>query len=83
MKLSKKCLSQKKTILNLEINTNNTQVELDLIKNLACNIFSSLESKIIELNQVIMKFEKGQIDLENVLSSQKNSNDKYGLDFTN
>lgn len=30
-----------------------------------------------------MNFEKGKVDLENVLSSKKNSNDKCGLDFTN
>lgn len=58
-------------------------MELDLIKNSACNNCSSPESKIVELNQVIMNSEKGQIDLENVLSSTKNSNYKCGLEFIN
>ena len=83
MKLSRKCSSQKKTILNLKRKSNNTQVELDLIKNSACNNCSSLESKIVELKQVIVKFEKDKIDVENVLSSKNVSNDKCGLDFTN
>lgn len=57
LKISRKCSSQKKTILNLESKANNTQVELDLIKNSACNNCSYLEFKIVELNQVIMKYE--------------------------
>lgn len=71
LKLSRKCSSKKKSILNLERKSNSTQVELDLIKNSACNNYSSLESKIIKLKQVIVKFEKCQIDVENVLSSKK------------
>lgn len=82
LKLSRNFSNQKKTILKLEINGNETKVELNLIKNSTCSHCSSLESKIVELNQVTMKFEKCQIDLENVLSSQKISNDKYGLGFT-
>lgn len=35
----------------------------------------------MELNQVIAKYEKGKIELDNVLSSKIFSNNKYGLDF--
>lgn len=56
-------------------------MELDQVKNSACNKFQSLESKIIELNQVINKYEKYQICLENMLSKQRYLNDKCGLDF--
>lgn len=58
-------------------------MELDLIKNLACNNCSSLESKIVELNQVITKYEKCQIGLEDVKSRQRYSNNKCGLGFSN
>lgn len=40
-------------------------------------------SKIVELNQVIKKYEKCQISLGDVLSRQRYSNDKCGLDFSN
>lgn len=80
LKLSRKFSKQKKTILNLESEANITKVELDLIKNSVCNNCSFFESKIVELNQVIAKYEKG---LDNMLSSQIFSNNKYGLGFSN
>jgi hypothetical protein len=83
LKLSKKYSNQNKLILSLESEANNMKIELDQVKNSACNKCQSLECNIIELNQVIKKYEKGQIGLENVLSNQRFSNDKCGLGFSN
>lgn len=43
-------------------------MELDQVKNSTCNTCQFLESKIIELNQVIKKYKECQIGLKNVLS---------------
>lgn len=83
LKLFGKFSKQNKTILNIEREANITKLELDLIKNSACNKSSSFESKIMELNQVLAKHEKGEIDLDNVLSSQRFLNNKCGLGFSN
>ncbi|XP_045798087.1 uncharacterized protein LOC123892341 [Trifolium pratense] len=83
LKLFRKYSNQKKTILKLESMANDTKVELEEVKNSTCNKCHDHESKIVELNQVIKKYEKGQIGLENVLSSQRFSNDKCGLGFSN
>lgn len=61
LKISRKYSKQNKTILNLESEANITKVELDLIKNSTCNNCSSFESKIVKLNQVIAKYEKGKL----------------------
>ena len=37
----------------------------------------------MELNQVVEKYEKGEIGLDNVSSSQIFSNNKCGLEFSN
>lgn len=66
-------------MLSLESKANDTKVKLDKVKNPACNKCQSRESKIVELKQVIEKYEKGQLGLKNVLSRQRYSNDKYGL----
>lgn len=34
------------------------KVELDQVKNSACNKCETLESKVVELNQVLKKYEK-------------------------
>lgn len=65
--LSRICSKQNKIILSLEIKANDTKVELDKVKNSACNKCQLHESKIVELNQVIKKYEKCKIGLENVL----------------
>jgi phage gpG-like protein len=83
LKLSRKYSNQKKLILSLESEANNMKIELDQVKNSTCNKCQDHESKIVELNQVIAKYEKGQIGLDNVLSSQRFSNNKCRLGFSN
>lgn len=82
LNLSRKCLNQKRIILSLESKANDIKMKLDQVNNSTCNTCQSLESKIDELNQVIRKYEKGQIGLEDVLSRQTYSNYKLGLDFS-
>lgn len=65
----------------LESEASNIKVELDLIKNSACNNCSSVESKIVELNQMNKKYEKDQIILENVLSIKDLQVINEDLDF--
>lgn len=55
LNLSRKCSKQKKLILSLERKANDTNVELDKVKNVACNKCQEHESKIVELNQIIEK----------------------------
>lgn len=74
---------QKKLIVSLESKANDTNVELENIKNSACNKCKGQESKIVELNQVIKKYRKCQIGLEDVLSRQRYSNSKIWLEFSN
>lgn len=78
LNLSKKCSKQKKIILPLESKDNYMKMELDQVKISGCNKCQSLESKIVEINQLIKKYEKCQFGLENGLSRQNYSNDKYG-----
>lgn len=69
--LSIQCSKQKKISLSLESKANDMIVELDQVKNSVCNKCQPHESKIVELNQIIKKYEKGQIGLKNVLSIQR------------
>jgi hypothetical protein len=55
-------------------------VRLITFKKFPCNKCQDQESKIVELNQVIKKYDIG---LDNVLSSQRFSNNKCGLGFSN
>lgn len=57
------------------------KVKLDKIKNSACNKCETHETKIVELNKVIKKYEKWQFGLKNVLSRQIYSNDKWAWIF--
>lgn len=82
-KLSRKSSKQKKIIITLESESNDMKVELDQVKNPACNKCQEHEFKIVELNQVVKKYKKGKIGLEDVLSRQRYSNDKCGFDFLN
>jgi hypothetical protein len=82
LKLSRKYSNQNKLILSLESEANNMKMELDQVKNSACTKCQSLESNIVELNQVITKYEKGHFGLEDVLSRQRYSNNKNGLGFS-
>jgi hypothetical protein len=82
LKLSRKYSNQNKLILSLESEANNMKIELDQVKNSACTKCQSLESNIVELNQVITKYEKGHFGLEDVLSRQRYSNNKNGLGFS-
>ncbi|KAK2437759.1 hypothetical protein QL285_022616 [Trifolium repens] len=82
LKLSRKYSNQNKLILSLESEANNMKMELDQVKNSACTKCQSLESNIVELNQVITKYEKGHFGLEDVLSRQKYYNNKNGLGFS-
>lgn len=41
------------------------KVELDQVKNSECNEYETFESKNVELNLVLKKYEKGQFGLEN------------------
>lgn len=82
LKLSRICLKQKEIILPIESKANDMKVELDKIKNLACNKCQSHEFKIVKVNQVLKKYQKGQIGLENVLSRQRYSNAKYGFGWS-
>lgn len=58
------------------------KMELDQVKNSACTKFQSHESNIVELNQVIKKYEEGPIGLKNMLSKKRYCNDKYGLGYS-
>ncbi|XP_050914784.1 uncharacterized protein LOC127129688 [Lathyrus oleraceus] len=86
--LYKTISSQKNQISTLEENIekmkNNLKDEKEeLIKNFACTKCESLAFQIVQLKRVIERYEKGQIGLEHVLSSQKYSNDKSGLGYSN
>lgn len=81
--LSKTCAKQKKLISSLERKANDTNVELEKVKTSTCNKCQEPESKIVELNQVIKNYEKGQIGLEDLLSRQRYSNNKIGFGFSN
>lgn len=81
--LSRTISKQKKLILDLERSSNDTCVELENVKDSVCNKCLEYESKIVDLNQVIKRYEKGQIGLEEVLSRQRCSNNKNGLGFSN
>lgn len=78
----RKCSKQKKIVLSLESKVNDMKMKLYQVKNPICNTYQSLESKIIELNQVIKKYEKSQIGLDNMLRRQIYLNDKCGLGFS-
>lgn len=69
--------------LSLESKVNDANVELEKVKKIACKQCQEHESKIVELNQVIKKYEKGQIGLKNVLSRQRYSNKKNEFGFSN
>lgn len=58
------------------------KIKLDQVKNSICIKCQSLKSNIVELNQVIKKYENDQISLKNMLSKQIYSNDKCGLGYT-
>lgn len=58
------------------------KVELDQVKNSACNKCETLESKVVELNQVLKKYEKWQLDLKNVINKQRYSNDKCEIGYS-
>lgn len=62
---------------------NDTKVKLEKVKNSTCKKCQDHESKIVELSQVINKYKKCQIGLENVLRSQIYSSNKCGLGFSN
>ncbi|KAI5417674.1 hypothetical protein KIW84_042330 [Lathyrus oleraceus] len=47
-----------------------------------CNKCRSLETKIVDLNQIIYKYEKGKNVLDNILSNQRYVNDKSSLGFS-
>ncbi|XP_050878843.1 uncharacterized protein LOC127082659 [Lathyrus oleraceus] len=86
--LYKTISSQKNQISTLEENIekmkNNLKDEKEeLIKNFACTKCESLDFQIVQLKSVIERYEKGQIGLEHVLSSQRYSNDKRGLGYSN
>ncbi|XP_050890112.1 uncharacterized protein LOC127095473 [Lathyrus oleraceus] len=86
--LYKTISSQKNQISTLEENIekmkNNLKDEKEeLIKNFACTKCESLAFQIVQLKRVIERYEKGQIRLEHVLSSQRYSNDKSGLGYSN
>jgi hypothetical protein len=86
--LYKTISSQKNQISTLEENIekmkNNLKDEKEeLIKNFACTKCESLAFQIVQLKRVIERYEKGQIGLEHVLSSQRYSNDKSGLGYSN
>lgn len=68
LKLSRKCSKQKEIILTLESKSSDMKVELDKVNFSVRSKCQEYESKIIELNQIIKKYEKGQIGLEDVLS---------------
>ena len=85
--LYKTISSQKNQISTLEENIekmkNNLKDEKEeLIKNFACTKCESLAFQIVQLKRVIERYEKGQIGLEHVLSSQRYSNDKSGLGYS-
>ncbi|XP_050895369.1 uncharacterized protein LOC127101987 [Lathyrus oleraceus] len=86
--LYKTISSQKNQISTLEENIekmkNNFKDEKEeLIKNFACIKCESLAFQIVQLKRVIERYEKGQIGLEHVLSSQRYSNDKSCLGYSN
>lgn len=58
------------------------KVKLDKVKDLTCNKCETLEQKIIELDRVLKKYDKGQLGLENFLTKQKYFNDKSGLEYS-
>ncbi|XP_050908720.1 uncharacterized protein LOC127122424 [Lathyrus oleraceus] len=86
--LYKTISSQKNQISTLEENIekmkNNLKDEKEeLIKNFTCTKCESLAFQIVQLKRVIERYEKDQIGLEHVLSSQRYSNDKSGLGYSN
>lgn len=58
LKLSRQCSKQKKIILCLALKANTMIIELDKVKDSTCTNFKYLEIKIVDLNQVIMRYEK-------------------------
>lgn len=82
VKFSRVC-AKKKIISSLESKSNVMQVKLDKIKTISsCNKCMSPEVNIIELNQVIYKYEKDQLGLEIVLINQIYTNDKSQLGYS-
>ncbi|XP_058763525.1 uncharacterized protein LOC131636971 [Vicia villosa] len=89
--LYKTISSQKKIISSLEEKVKIIEVEHKDDKekmisvqedNVACKNCESLSFQIVQLKRVLERYEKGQIGLENVLSTQRYSNDKSGLGFS-
>lgn len=64
LNLSRTYSKQKKIIITLDSKASDMKVELEQIKNSAYNKCHSHESKIIELNQVIKKYEKVKLILK-------------------
>src|ERR1051325_10654524 len=54
----------------------------DQKQNFVCNNCESLSFQIVQLKIVLERYEKGQVGLENVLSTQRYPKDKSGLGFS-
>lgn len=87
LNLSRICTKQNKIISSLESKTSVLQNELEKsktkidihISSSTCKKRASLESKVVELNKIIGKYEKEKHCLDNVLSSLRYSNARSGL----
>ena len=89
--LYKTISSQKKLISSLEEKVKTIEKEhkdekekmiSDQKQNFVCNNCESLSFQIVQLKRVLERYEKGQVGLENVLSTQRYPKDKSGLGFS-
>lgn len=51
-------------------------------QSITCKECESLSFQIVQLKKVLERYEKGQLGLDDVLSHQRYSNDKSGLDYS-
>src|ERR1044072_5748785 len=89
--LYKTISSQKKQISSLEENVSTMEKDFkdekqkiisEQKQNFVYNNCESLSFQIVQLKRVLERYEKGQIGLESILSQQRYSNDKSGLDYS-
>lgn len=75
-------LESKTSVLKNDLDKSKTKIDIH-VSSSTSNKCSSLETKVVELKQIIFKYEKGKLGLESVLNSQRYSNDRSGLSYSN